>query len=113
MESELMAWIFGGSGILMSIIAIIKEIVEKKISENKTDEEEKRDMIETLLQMGCRTDLYQIYQFARQRGYRTEEETDLFNEFYDVYKTKYNGNSYAEEIRKRFFLLAQREEDES
>ena len=49
MDSELMAWIFGGSGILMSIIAVIKEIVEKKISENKTDEEEKRDMIETLL----------------------------------------------------------------
>ena len=114
--------IFGSSGLIMSLAAIVKEIIEKKIDKDsevddikeeyeKQEEEEKRELIEEILRMGARTDLYQIYQLAKMNGKRSDEETELFNELFDIYKTKYNGNSYAEEIRNRFLRLPQENEE--
>ena len=111
MDSELMYLIFGGSGIIMAVIAMIKEIVEKKFSNEAETEAEKMETLETLLQMGARTDLYQIYKMAQTRGSRTTAETEMFQELYETYKVKYNGNSYAEEIEKSFLALPQ-EDDE-
>ena len=110
--AEIMVMLFGSSGLIISLATLIKELIEKKIDSESNTEQEKMETLETLLQMGARTDLYQIYQFSRAKGFRSEEETDLFNEFYGVYKNKYNGNSYAEEIMKRFLALPQHEEDD-
>ena len=103
--------IFGGSGIIMAVITMIKEIFDKKFSSEAETEAEKMETLETLLQMGARTDLYQIYKMAQTRGSRTTAETEMFQELYETYKVKYNGNSYAEEIEKSFLALPQ-EDDE-
>ena len=109
--AEIMVMLFGSSGLIISIATLIKELIEKKIDSENNTEAEKMKTLETLLQMGARTDLYQIYKMAQTRGSRTTAETEMFQELYETYKVKYNGNSYAEEIEKSFLALPQ-EDDE-
>ena len=110
--AEILVMLFGSSGLIISLATMVKELIEKKLDNSSTTEEEKKEMIKDLLQMSCRTDLYQMWQMCRTKKYRTQEDTDRFSEFYQIYKVKYEGNSYAQQIYGYFMALPQKEDDE-